>query len=155
MYAQYILCWRLSDFRFILLQNDFYLFTSISSMNPVLPYRVPGTSLGSKQCRGYRVSFARMPWDQSYISQVHLKEAAQHSHLGRKNGLVSGRQTWNPTIFNIIHWVAWTNDSSTKCLIFQVLFFFFHNFLQSSLQKSFQFIFLFYYNITKKKNWVP
>ena len=39
-----------------------------------------------------------------------------------------------------------TNESSTKCLMFQVLFFF-HHFLQSSLQnslqKSFQFIFLF------------
>ena len=38
-------------------------------------------------------------------------------------------------------WVAGTNDSSTKGLMFQVLFFF-HNFLQNSLQKFFQFIFL-------------
>ena len=28
----------------------------------------------------------------------------------------------NPTIFNIIHWVAGMNDSSTKHLLFQVLF---------------------------------
>ena len=31
----------------------------------------------------------------------------------------------SPTIFNIvICWVAGTNDSSTKCLMFQVIFFF-------------------------------
>ena len=43
-----------------------------------------------------------------------------------------------------------TNKSSTKRLMFQVLFFF-HDFLQNSLQKSFQFIFLFFYEITKMK----
>ena len=37
-----------------------------------------------------------------------------------------------------------TNESSTKHLMFQVLFFF-HDFLQNSLQKSFQFIFLFFF----------
>ena len=42
-----------------------------------------------------------------------------------------------------------TNESSTKRLMFQVLFFF-HDFLQNSLQKSFQFIFLFFHKITKK-----
>ena len=31
----------------------------------------------------------------------------------------------NPTIFNIIHWDDGTNDSSTKHLMFQALFFFF------------------------------
>ena len=31
---------------------------------------------------------------------------------------------WNPTIYNIICWFAGTNDSSTKRLIFKVLFFF-------------------------------
>ena len=40
-------------------------------------------------------------------------------------------------------WVAGTNDSSNKRLMFQVLFFF-QNFLHDSLQKSFQFIFLFF-----------
>ena len=30
----------------------------------------------------------------------------------------------NPTIYNIIRWFAWTNDSSTKRLMFQALFFF-------------------------------
>ena len=39
----------------------------------------------------------------------------------------------NPAIYNIICWFAGTNDSSTKRLMFQVLFFF-HNFLQNSLQ---------------------
>ena len=33
----------------------------------------------------------------------------------------------NPTIFNIIRWVAGTNDSSIKRLMFQI-FIFFHNF---------------------------
>ena len=48
------------------------------------------------------------------------------------------------------HWVYGMIISSAKHLMFQVLFFF-HNFLQNSLQKSFQFIFLFFYNITKIK----
>ena len=43
-----------------------------------------------------------------------------------------------------------TNESSIKLLMFQVLIFF-HDFLQNSLQKSFQFIFLFFYEITKAK----
>ena len=46
----------------------------------------------------------------------------------------------NPTIFNIIRWFAGTYDSSTKCLMFQS--FSFHNFLQDSLQKLLEFIFL-------------
>ena len=40
-------------------------------------------------------------------------------------------------------WDAGPNDSSTKRLMFHVLFFF-HNLLQKSLQKLFQFIFLFF-----------
>ena len=44
--------------------------------------------------------------------------------------------TINPTIYNI-RWFAWTNDSLTKRLIFQVLSFF-HIFLQNSLQKLLQ-----------------
>ena len=56
----------------------------------------------------------------------------------------------NPTIYNVIRWFAETNDSSTKRLMFQVLFFF-HNFLQNSLKKSFQFIFLFFFKFTKIK----
>ena len=55
----------------------------------------------------------------------------------------------NPTIFNIIRWVAWMDDSWTKILMFQVLSLVFHIFLQNSLQKLFQFIFLFFY---KKRN---
>ena len=47
----------------------------------------------------------------------------------------------NLTAFNIIRWVNGTIVSLTKRLMFQVLFFF-HNFLQNSLQKSFQFNFL-------------
>ena len=41
-----------------------------------------------------------------------------------KNSIVTSvAEIWNPTIFNIIHWVAGTNDSSTKRLTFQALFF--------------------------------
>ena len=47
----------------------------------------------------------------------------------------------NQSFFNIIRWVNGPNDSATKHLMFQVLFFF-HNFLQNSLQKLFQFILL-------------
>ena len=39
----------------------------------------------------------------------------------------------------LVCWVAGMNDSSTNHQVFQVLFFF-HNFLQNSLQKLFQFI---------------
>ena len=61
--------------------------------------------------------------------------------------------TKNPTIrqYNtLLCWFTGTNDSSTKRLMFQVLFFF-HDFLQNSLQKWFQFIFLFFYKFTKIK----
>ena len=44
----------------------------------------------------------------------------------------------------------WTNELSTKCLMFPKMFFF-HDFQQNSLQKSFQFILLFFYKITKIK----
>ena len=43
----------------------------------------------------------------------------------------------------LVRWADGTNASSTKCLIFQVLFFF-HKILQYSLQKPFQFTFLFF-----------
>ena len=43
-----------------------------------------------------------------------------------------------------------TNESATKRLMFQVLLFF-HDFLQNTLQKAFQFILLFFYKITKIK----
>jgi hypothetical protein len=47
-------------------------------------------------------------------------------------------------------WVDGPNDLVTKRLMFQVLFFF-HSFLQNSLQKFFRFIFLFFYNYTEIK----
>ena len=46
----------------------------------------------------------------------------------------------------LVRWVAGTNDSSAKRLMFQVLLFF-HNFFQ----KSFQFIFSSFYKFTKIK----
>ena len=49
----------------------------------------------------------------------------------------------------MIPWFAGTNDSSTKHLMFQVIFLF-HNFLQKFLQKPFQFIYDVFYKFTKK-----
>ena len=57
-------------------------------------------------------------------------------------------QGWlSPKIWQSSIWVDGTITSSTKCLMFQVLSFF-NNFLQTSLQKSFQF---FFYNFKKIK----
>ena len=51
----------------------------------------------------------------------------------------------------LVRWADGTKDSLTKRLMFQLLFFF-HEILQSSLQKPFQFIFYFFlYKITKMK----
>ena len=50
----------------------------------------------------------------------------------------------------LVHWADGKNDSSTKRLMFQVLFFF-HKILQNSLQKPFQLFFLFFYKITEMK----
>ena len=48
----------------------------------------------------------------------------------------------------MIHWVAGTNDSSIKCLMFQVLFFFI---ISCKILCKNLFIFLFLYNFTKIK----
>ena len=50
----------------------------------------------------------------------------------------------------LVRWANWTNDSSTKRLMFQV-WFFFHKILQNSLQKHFLFMFSFFCRITKMK----
>ena len=50
----------------------------------------------------------------------------------------------NPSIYNIIRWFPGLLEQMTKCLMFQVLFFF-----HWILQKPFQFVFL--YKITKMK----
>ena len=47
----------------------------------------------------------------------------------------------------LVRWAHWTNDSSTKRLMFQ----FFHKILQNSLQKPFQFTLLFFWKITEMK----
>ena len=49
----------------------------------------------------------------------------------------------------LVRWVPGTNDSSTQRLMFQVFFFFFHDFLQNSLHKLLQFIDSFVYKFTK------
>ena len=58
----------------------------------------------------------------------------------------------NASIFNIIRWVAWTmGQMNRQSSVWCSKYYFFHYFLQNSLQKSFQFIFLFFYKITKIK----
>ena len=67
-------------------------------------------------------------------------------HLGKA---LFGLLKYDNLHYNILgHLVAGTNDSLTKRLMFQVLIFFF---LQNSLQKSFQFIFSFFYDSRKIK----
>ena len=59
---------------------------------------------------------------------------------------------WNPSIYNIIRWVAWImGQTNRRPSVWCSKYYFFHDFLQNSLQKSFQFIFLFLYKITKIK----
>ena len=59
---------------------------------------------------------------------------------------------WNRTIFNIIHWVARTNESPTKCLMFHVLFFIIS-------QKIRKIVSIFFFNSLQlyknKELWVP
>jgi hypothetical protein len=57
---------------------------------------------------------------------------------------------WNPTIFNIIRWVAGTIVSSSKHLMFQVLFFF-QNFLQNFCITPFNLFFYFFLTLQKWK----
>ena len=49
-------------------------------------------------------------------------------NLAKPHSIKAFLETLNPTIFNIICWVAGTNTSLTKHLMFQVLFF--YNFLK-------------------------
>ena len=51
----------------------------------------------------------------------------------------------------LVRWANGTNKSWTKRLMFQVFFFHKIKILQNSLQKPFQFIFLFFYKITTIK----
>ena len=64
----------------------------------------------------------------------------------------SSNQNINLSIYNIICWVAWTmGQTNHRPSVWCSKYYFFHDFLQNSLQKSFQSIFLFYYKITKIK----
>ena len=65
---------------------------------------------------------------------------------------VASRNIKNPTIFNIICWVTGSLGPMTHRLsVWCSNYYFFHNFLQILCKKSFQFIFLFFYNFTKIK----
>ena len=58
----------------------------------------------------------------------------------------------NPSIFNIIRWVAGSMRQTThRPSVWCSKYFFFHNFLQNYLQKLFQFISLFSYKFKKIK----
>ena len=52
----------------------------------------------------------------------------------------------NPSIYNIIHWVAWMmGQTNGRPSVWCSKYFFFHDFFQNSLQKFFQFIFLYFF----------
>ena len=71
-----------------------------------------------------------------------------HNILLREN---SNLKSNNLQCNTMVLLVVWTNDSSTKGLMFQVLFLF-HNFLQNCLQELFQFILYFFFiNLHKQK----
>ena len=57
----------------------------------------------------------------------------------------------NPTIFNIIRWVAGTNDSSTKHLMFQVYIIFFIISCKILCKNHLNLFSYFFYNLTKIK----
>ena len=85
-------------------------------------------------------------------SSLHLKfcwkpaafgSLAAHNFLLEMDLLKSDNLQYN----TLGRWVSGTNDSATNRLMFQA--FFFHTFLQNSLQQWFQFFFLFFYNFTK------
>ena len=69
------------------------------------------------------------------------------------HSLGQNHKTINLSIYNIILWVAWTMGQMNcpPSVWYSKYYFFFHDLLQNSLQKSFQFIFLFFYEITKIK----
>ena len=83
----------------------------------------------------FKINIIFNPFDQNFITQLTHLSAVRWLHNQKSDNL-----QYN----TLVCWVAGTNDSSTKRLMFQVLFFS-HNFLQNSLQKSFEFIFLFFY----------
>ena len=65
----------------------------------------------------------------------------------------------NPSIYNIIRWVAWTMGQTNHrpSIWCSKYYYFFHDSFQNSLQKSFQFIFLYLlsnYKNENKKFWV-
>ena len=47
--------------------------------------------------------------------------------------------------------LSWDEHSTNQASYVPCIIIFFHNFLQNSLQKPFQFIFLYFYNFTKVK----
>ena len=58
----------------------------------------------------------------------------------------------NPSIYNIIRWVAWTiGQTNRRPSVWCSKYYFFHDFLQNSLQKYFQSICLFFLKNTKIK----
>ena len=79
-----------------------------------------------------------------------LKKKFSHSFCVRHRRPLKVLNSDNLQYNKLVCWVAGTNDSLTKHLMFQALFSF-NNFSLNSLQKSFQSIFLYFYNFTKIK----
>ena len=134
----------------------------LKDSNPLgLEWKSPGSSSSLKYCR--RRGLNAVPWHRHMercLATDFIQVQALHwtylillvykklffelsSCHETSDEILFGFELKNPTIYNIIRWFPGTNDSSTKHLMFQVLFIF-HNFLQNSLQKSFQFNFLFF-----------
>ena len=93
---------------------------------------------------------------ESYRKKEPENSGLGKSWLGRHIKFLTILYTWgnlksvNLQYNTLVRWADGTNESSTKHLMFQVLFLF-HKILQNSLQKPFQLIFWFFYKITKMK----
>ena len=83
--------------------------------------------------------FQKTSGDQEGVSAINTLEGGAYNNL----------KSVNLRYIKLGRWADGTNESSTKRLMFQVLFLF-HNFLQSSLQKLFKIIFIFFNNKNKK-----
>ena len=92
-------------------------------------------------------------WIQWIVSQKHISKRCEFGlSLNCPHDYYYYLKTSDNLLYNTLGcWVTGTTNSLIKRLMFQVGTTFFHNLLQNSLHKSFQFIFLFFSNFTKIK----
>ena len=90
----------------------------------------------------------RLPGGSAYCPFI--LETKLDTYMGPSVRCIAGNR--NPTIFNIIRWVAGSVGRTTHPpSVWCSKYYFFHNFLQNSLQNTFQFIFQFSHKFTKIK----